>query len=130
MISEYRQPLKMKYSIGIDLGGTDIKAGLLASDGTLSCRKVVATRVNEGAKAIAARIAQMIKQVIKAANIETHQHEESEKRITGIGLGAPGLIIAGSGIIHFSPNFPGWSNIPLLDYVTAELGNFRHPALY
>ncbi len=47
----------MKYSIGIDLGGTDIKAGLLSSDGKLMYRVVVSTHVNEGAKAIAKRIA-------------------------------------------------------------------------
>ena len=55
----------MKYSIGIDLGGTDIKAGLLATDSTLSCRMVVSTQVDEGAKAIATRIAQTIYQVIE-----------------------------------------------------------------
>ena len=118
--------LKMKYSIGIDLGGTDIKAGLLAANGKLSCRTVVSTRVSEGAKAIAARIAQTIHQVIKKADAESHPRED-KKEIVGIGLGAPGLIIADSGIIHFSPNFPGWSDIPLLDYITAELGDLNLP---
>ena len=117
----------MKYSIGIDLGGTDIKAGLLATDGKLSCRIIVSTRVNEGAKAIAARIAQTILQVMKEVDQEVHQSEDSKKEIVGIGLGSPGLIIADSGIIHFSPNFPGWADIPLLDYVSAELGDLGIP---
>ena len=117
----------MKYSIGIDLGGTDIKAGLLAADGKLSCRIVVPTCVDEGARAIAARIAQTIHQVIEASDAELHSLEESKKEIVGIGLGAPGLIIADSGIIHFSPNFPGWSDIPLLEYVTAELNGLDLP---
>lgn len=111
----------MKYSIGIDLGGTDIKAGLLATDGKLSCRMVVSTCVDEGAKAIAARIAQTIYHVIEIAE------KEGKKEIIGIGLGAPGLIIADSGIIHFSPNFPGWNDIPLLTYVSAELGDVNLP---
>lgn len=110
----------MKYSIGIDLGGTDIKAGLLAEDGTLSCRTVISTRVNEGAKAIAKRIARTIQQVISEAE-ESYQPIECSKQIIGIGLGAPGLIIAESGIVHFSPNFPGWRDIPLLDYVNEAL---------
>lgn len=117
----------MKYSIGIDLGGTDIKAGLLAVDGTLSCRMVVSTRVNEGVKAIAARIAQTIHQVIAAADIEVPHREGDTKEIIGIGLGTPGLIIADTGVIHFSPNFPGWNDIPLLDFVTAELGKLGIP---
>ncbi len=109
----------MQYSIGIDLGGTDIKAGLLSSDGKLMYRTVVSTHVNEGAKAIAKRIAQTILQV--------HSQTQSLKDIIGIGVGSPGLILADSGIIHFSPNFPGWSDIPLLDYVAAELGNLKIP---
>ncbi len=110
----------MKYSIGIDLGGTDIKAGLLAEDGTLSCRTVISTQVNEGAKAIARRIAGVIKQVISVAD-ETDPPIVCSEQIIGIGLGSPGLIIAESGIVHFSPNFPGWRDIPLLDYVNEEL---------
>lgn len=117
----------MKYSIGIDLGGTDIKAGLLATDGTISCRSVVSTRVNEGADAIAARIAQMIRKVIETANTEQHQVEQNKCNIIGIGLGAPGLIYADSGIIHFSPNFPGWNDIPLLEYVEDQLGDLSIP---
>ncbi len=117
----------MKYSIGIDLGGTDIKAGLMGTDGKLSCRMVVSTRVNEGAKAIAARIAQTIQQVITTADTDTHQSGDIKDEIIGIGLGAPGLIIAGSGIIHFSPNFPGWTDIPLLEYVSAELDGINIP---
>ena len=116
----------MKYSIGIDLGGTDIKAGLLAEDGTLSCRKVISTHVNEGAKAIAGRIAGAIKQVISAAE-EINLPIKSTKQIIGIGLGSPGLIIAESGIVHFSPNFPGWCDIPLLDYVNEELQEIDIP---
>ena len=117
----------MKYSIGIDLGGTDIKAGLLGTDGKLSCRIIVSTRVSEGAKAIAIRIAQTIQQVITTTETETHQSDDSKGEIIGIGLGAPGLIIAGSGIIHFSPNFPGWTDIPLLEYVSAELDGINIP---
>ena len=115
----------MKYSIGIDLGGTDIKAGLLATDGTLSCRMVVSTCVKEGAKPIAKRIAETIQRVLAAAERSSHQKER--KQIIGIGLGSPGLILAESGIVHFSPNFPGWRDIPLLEYVTDEMKELDIP---
>lgn len=117
----------MKYSIGIDLGGTNIKGGLLTTDGKLLCRTVVSTHVNDGAKAIAARIAETIQKIITEVDIETHQSGGFKKEIIGIGLGSPGLIIADSGIIHFSPNFPGWTDIPLLDYVSDELGDLDIP---
>lgn len=117
----------MIYSIGIDLGGTDIKAGLLSSDGKLLYRTVVSTRVNEGAKAIAKRIAQTILQVHSQIQSKSNQNQLTTDEVVGIGLGAPGLILAESGIIHFSPNFPGWSDIPLLDYVAEELGSLMIP---
>ncbi|MXV76772.1 ROK family protein [Candidatus Poribacteria bacterium] len=117
----------MKYSIGIDLGGTDIKAGLLAEDGTLSCRTIISTHVNEGARAIARRIAGVIKQVISVAEKTDPPIVSSQQQIIGIGLGSPGLIIAESGIVHFSPNFPGWYDIPLLDYVNEELQEIDIP---
>lgn len=113
----------MKYSIGVDLGGTDIKAGLLSEDGSLSYRMVVSTRVDDGAKPIATRIADTIRKIINATESESQQN----RKIIGIGIGAPGLIIANSGIIHFSPNFPGWTDIPLLDYVSTELDEIDLP---
>ena len=49
----------MEYSIGVDLGGTDIKAGLVSSVGDISCRVVLPTDVEVGGpKVVAARIAE------------------------------------------------------------------------
>ena len=115
----------MKYSVGVDLGGTDIKAGLVSSKGHISCRVVLPTDVEVGGpKVVAARIAEAVRQVLvktEAAGIEVISNE------IGVGLGAPGLIIAETGIIHFSPNFPGWTDIPLVDYVNAELAKLHPP---
>lgn len=107
----------MKYSIGVDLGGTDIKAGLVSSVGDISCRVVLPTDVEVGGpKFVAARIAEAVRQVLVKA---PENHRDTNE--IWIGLGAPGLIIAETGVVHFSPNFPGWSDIPLVDYVNAEL---------
>lgn len=115
----------MKYSVGVDLGGTDIKAGLVSSEGDISCNVVLPTDVEVGGpKVVAARIAEAVRQVLvktEAAGIEIISNE------IGVGLGAPGLIIAETGIIHFSPNFPGWTDIPLVDYVNAELAKLHPP---
>ena len=131
----------MEYSIGVDLGGTDIKAGLVSSTGDISCRVVLPTDVEVGGpKVVAARIAEAVRQVLVTA-IGFHQKEEDQQSVLTaesqkpkaigseiwIGLGAPGLIIAETGVIHFSPNFPGWSDIPLVDYVNAELAKLHLP---
>ena len=106
----------MKYSIGIDLGGTDIKAGLVSATGELSCQVVLPTHVDAGPKAVASRIAEATREVVAKAE------EQRTTDIIGIGLGAPGLIIAETGVVHFSPNFPGWTDIPLVDDVKKALG--------
>ena len=132
----------MEYSIGVDLGGTDIKAGLVSSTGDISCRVVLPTDVEVGGpKVVAARIAEAVRQVLVKA-IGFHQKEMDQqsgmtaenrsfpkalKSEIGIGLGAPGLIIAETGVVHFSPNFPGWSDIPLVAYVNAELAKLDLP---
>ena len=124
----------MQYSIGVDLGGTDIKAGLVSSDGDISCRVVLPTDVKVGGpKVVAARIAEAVRQVlVKSAQTLRPSISAGKKsqRLAGaheiaVGLGAPGLIIAETGVIHFSPNFPGWSDIPLVDYVNTELAKLR-----
>ena len=113
----------MKYSIGVDLGGTDIKAGLVSSIGDISCRVVLPTDVEVGGpKFVAARIAEAVRQVLVKA---PENHRDTSE--IWIGLGAPGLIIAETGVVHFSPNFPGWSDIPLVDYVNAELAKLSIP---
>lgn len=124
---------KMEYSIGIDLGGTDIKAGLVSSRGDISCRVVVPTKVKIGGpKAIAARIAEAVYQVILKAETAGIQVEalsgtsnDTHAGEIWVGLGAPGLIIAETGVVHFSPNFPGWTDIPLVSYVNTELAKLN-----
>ena len=149
---------KTTYSIGVDLGGTDIKAGLVSSAGDIFCRVVLPTDVETGGpKVVAARIAEAVRQVLVNARntsidiisekpyrgeVTSSQQTDLTKNSRlfsnmgnrvlgqdaheiGVGLGAPGLIIAETGVVHFSPNFPGWSDIPLVAYVNAELAKLQ-----
>ena len=121
-----------EHSIGVDLGGTDIKAGLVSSVGDISCRVVVPTDVETGGpKVVASRIAEAVRQVLVKMEIQdgdSHQPSaDSHSCEIGVGLGSPGLIIAETGVVHFSPNFPGWSDIPLVTYVNTELAKLQPP---
>lgn len=134
-----------KHTIGVDLGGTDIKAGLVSLDGDVSCRVVVPTDVETGGpKVVAGRIAEAVRQVlVKAGTISIYgtsradatqpsssssvkaSESEGDAFEIGVGLGSPGLIIAETGVVHFSPNFPGWTDIPLATYVNTELSKLH-----
>ena len=68
-----------KHSIGVDLGGTDIKAGLVSSEGDVSCRVVVPTDVETGGpKVVAARITEAVRQVlVKAETAASNATQQS-----------------------------------------------------
>ena len=123
-----RKVKNIEHSIGIDLGGTDIKAGLVSSVGDISCRVVVPTDAETGGpKGVASRIAEAVRQVLVKAETEDRNSHSGE---IGVGLGSPGLIIAETGVVHFSPNFPGWRDIPLVTYVNAALAKLQLPQKY
>ena len=95
-----------QYTIGIDLGGTNIKAGILAGDGKLIYRCSIATEAAHGFEHVFARLVQLVDDCVESANL-------SRSEIAAIGYGTPGPMSHNEGIIHASPNLPGWKNIPL-----------------
>ncbi len=92
--------------IGVDLGGTNIKAGLVSPEGEVQERHSIPTRAEEGPKAVASRICRAARETLQRA-------ECSARAVEGIGVGSPGTIDLENGIVTFSPNLPGWHDIPL-----------------
>ena len=112
------------YSIGVDLGGTEIKAGLVLSTGKVIDNLSKPSQANDGASIVSGNIASAIHQLIRT------NPQLSPEDLVGIGIGTPGLIIPDRGIVHFSPNFDGWHDIPLVDLVRQKLdatNSFTHP---
>jgi glucokinase len=100
----------LKLSIGVDLGGTNIKFGLVTSDGRILKRLNIPTLANQGPKAVIARI-------IAAINCLNRYHGVPQ----ALGIGSAGLVNHTKGIIHFSPNLPGWKDIPLKKLIEDEV---------
>ena len=96
-----------KYVIGIDVGGTNIKLGLVNDSGKIVSRSLLNTEtyIRSNKKLIDALIGS-IEQLIKEKGLTRAQ-------ISGIGIGLPGLINPKEGIVKFLPNVPGWRNVPL-----------------
>ncbi len=93
----------MALAIGIDLGGTSIKAGLVTPDGEITESESTPTLAHEGPKAIVGRMAKL------AENLK----RKPKERIAGIGVGSPGPLNPATGMLYFAPNMPGWDNFPL-----------------
>jgi glucokinase len=98
------------YYIGIDLGGTNIKAAMVnISSGEITGTTSIPTHSREGYDAVIAQIGVLVERVIKASGI-------SEGKVGGIGIGVPGVIDMEKGRTLFLPNLPGqWRNVPLAE---------------
>ncbi len=96
-----------KYVIGVDIGGTKIAAGLVASDGKLKKRVTVPTFASKGLDVSLGQVYRSIDDLLKINGV-------SKKQIEGIGVCAPGPLDPAKGVVHNPPNLPGWREIPLV----------------
>ncbi|MBM4160616.1 MAG: ROK family protein [Ignavibacteria bacterium] len=94
--------------IGVDLGGTTIKAGIVSAGGTILYQNKLPSNADKGPSAV-------IKQ-IGASVWEALEHTD-RATVTGIGVGAPG-VVDDDGVVKSPPNFVEWDEVPL----KAELG--------
>jgi glucokinase len=95
-------------AIGVDLGGSAIKSGLVSRDGSINGFNRVAIDRMAGSEYLLDQIQTEIDRLTDLA-------EERGLRAVGVGVGSPGSIERSTGRIHKSPNFRGWDNFPLRD---------------
>ncbi|MGD2175922.1 MAG: ROK family protein [Candidatus Brocadiaceae bacterium] len=101
--------------VGIDLGGTNIKAGLVSPDGQVLQAHHVPTEAEAGPAAVARRICRATRECLEQAGV-------APEAARGIGVGSPGTIDLDAGVVTFSPNLPGWHDIPLREMIEGDLG--------
>lgn len=93
----------MNYYVGIDLGGTNTKIGILNIEGEIFKSTVIKTLSSEGAERTLTRIWEAAKGLADELQISTED-------IKGIGIGIPGPVINQS-IVAFFANFPWGENV-------------------
>ncbi|MGH9845409.1 MAG: ROK family protein [Blastocatellia bacterium] len=105
------------FFIGIDLGGTNIKAALVNTEtGELAGMTSSPTQAQEGHDAVIARMAELADEVITAAG-------KQKSEIGGIGVGLPGLLDLEHGLTLFLPNLPGqWRSVPVRQELSTLTG--------
>ena len=104
------------YVIGIDVGGTNIKLGLVNPSG-----KII-SRTNLETKAFIRNKKRLIDALIQAVKDLISQNGLKKKDIAGIGIGFPGLVDPVQGNVIFLPNIPGWKNVPFRQIFKNRLG--------
>lgn len=106
-------------TIGIDVGGTFIKAGLVSGDGALVERREIETQADGGFEHVLGRIADVAADLAQAAD---PRGLAGSGRATAIGLGVPGPMSHVEGIVHRAPNLAGWENVPVRDRLARRAG--------
>ncbi len=98
----------MGYAVGIDLGGTKTAVGLVDAGGKVISREIFPTGDPE------TTIEGMMKSI---DDILTGAGD-----IKGIGIGSPGPIDSGKGVVVCPPNLPLWRDVPLADTLKDRYG--------
>ena len=102
------------YSIGVDLGGTNLRIAAVASDGKLLEKLTLGAEVTRGRDFV---IAEMCKAI---QTLRTKYRGSGE--LVGIGIGVPGFIDMAAGMVMESPNLPDWTSFPVRDEIEKLLG--------
>ena len=108
-------PIESPVYLGIDVGGTNIKSGVVADDGRVMASSSVPTEATKGPEHGVAQMASAARQALQLA-------EHSLDDIVAIGLATPGTMDIPNGMLLDPPNLPGWQNIPVRQRVQELLG--------
>jgi glucokinase len=102
-----------EYSIGVDLGGTNLRAAAVSSSGRILEKISGSTNLSEGREVV---IADMI------AAIRSLEASRAGDTLAGVGIGVPGFILLKEGVIRGSHNLPGFNDYPIRDDIEQRLG--------
>jgi glucokinase len=96
----------MPLFLGLDLGGTNIKVGLVDHTAKLIAQNSVVTPAEKGPDAVLATMAQAARDLVAKQGATMDQ-------VTAIGVGSPGPLDLKHGIVRKAPNLPHWVNVPV-----------------
>lgn len=103
----------MKYYLGIDLGGTNIVAGVVDENYRIICKEKVKTACPRPAQEIVDDMVRCARSAIANAGLK-------ETDIQWLGVGTPGTADREAGIVEFANNLD-FHFVPLRDMIEAQL---------
>ncbi len=97
--------------IGIDLGGTRVRAARFSADLTMQARTETLTLASEGLEAVVGRMEAQARAIWP-----------ENGTVGGVGVSLPGPTDPQRGVVVAPPNLPGWHNVPLKAMLEERLG--------
>ena len=93
-----------KFSIGVDLGGTNMRIAAVDEQGSLVEKVTLDTKVSLGRDYVIGNMCDAIQRI--------SEKYRNSATLLGIGVGVPGIIDMQTGLVRESPNLPGWVDYP------------------
>ena len=106
------------FSIGVDLGGTNLRIAAYASGREFLETIQIPTRINAGRDAVVADMSGAIAKLREA--------HSAGRKLKGVGIGSPGPLELPEGRLRNPPNLPGFDGLELREAVSKHLG---HPVI-
>lgn len=104
----------MAYYIGVDIGGTNLKAGVVDEQGQIISDASVPTGADRPQDVVLSDILGAVMKSIAGAGI-------SVKDVSAVGMGSPGMIDTENGVVIYNNNL-GWKDFHIADKMSAVLG--------
>ena len=101
---------RTKYAVGVDIGGSNIKIGMVSQGGKIIYKHSIKTEPGEGPQKVIENINTGIHAVLN--NTKVH--------IDGIGIGCPGTVDPEKGTVENPPNLHGWRKVNLSRAISME----------
>ncbi len=109
------QKSQKPFFVGVDLGGTNIKVGLVDDLGRTISHLSIPTEVRKGVEDGTLRMGRAVKDITADAGLKIAD-------IARVGLGSPGEMDIPTGMLVKPVNLKGWNNYPIRDKLAEQCG--------
>jgi glucokinase len=103
------------FFVGVDVGGTNIKMGLVDDLGRTLVYRRIPTQVSDGPEVASQRMGQSVREMVAEAGLTLPY-------VARVGLGTPGTMNVASGLLIHPHNLPGWHDFPIRDRLIHHAG--------
>jgi glucokinase len=111
----------MGFVVGIDLGATNVRAGVFTETGELLVVREIHIEARKGVRPGLERIAHLVDQVIQEAR-KGQPENGARGLLHGIGIGSTGPLDVYNGVLLNPETMPGWVNVPIVSWIEERFG--------
>ena len=103
------------FYLGVDVGGTNIKGGVVDDTGHALSHVTLPTEARQGPEVGVNNIVRVVELAVSESGVTLAD-------IRGVGLATPGTMDIAAGMLLDPPNLPGWNDFPIRERVRQRLG--------